>query len=86
MEERIQKVEKLRGLTLKRSITVKTLNDLRTFAFTADDSCKLEISDSTHRDFSTSNSNLIKLLTNHLGSLLKGKITDLDEKIIEFEI
>lgn len=86
LEERIQKVEELRGLTLKRNVTVKTLNDLRTFAFTSDDSCKLEISDSTHKNFTTSNSNLINLLTNHLGALLKGKVTDLDEKIIEFEI
>lgn len=86
LEERINRVKLLDGLTNKRQKVVQTLTDLRKFQFSSDDSCDLELNDSSGKEFRTSNSNLIGMLTSHLESLLQGKVKELDEQIIDFEL
>lgn len=84
--ERIERVKLLDGLTNKRAKVVETLTDLRKFQFSSDDSCELEITDSSGKDFRTGNSNLIGMLTEHLENLLQDKVKELDEQILDFEI
>jgi len=86
LEDRIQRVTELQGLTQKRGLVLETLNNLRTFKFSGDDSVLLEIKDSSNKRFSTSNNNLIDLLSKQLESLLQGKLNDLNKEIIEFKL
>ncbi len=86
INERMQKVEQLRGVIGKREMVVDTLNNLKTFSFSASDSCQLIIQDSEEKKFSTFNSNLIGLLSEHLRGLLETKKADLDQQILSFEL
>ncbi len=86
LEERIQRVEELRSLTMKRQRTVETLHNVRTFSFASDDSCILTLKDSKGQSFETSNTNLVNLLTGFLTTLLSDKVSSLDDEILEFKL
>lgn len=86
LEERIQRVEELRSLTMKRQRTVETLHNVRTFSFASDDSCILTMKDSKGQSFETSNTNLINMLTGFLTTLLSDKVSSLDDDILEFKL
>lgn len=86
LEERIQRVEELRSLTMKRQRTVETLHNVRTFSFASDDSCVLTMKDSKGQSFETSNTNLINMLTGFLTTLLSDKVSSLDDEILEFKL
>ncbi len=86
LEERIQRVEELRSLTMKRQRTVETLHNVRTFSFASDDSCVLTLKDSKGQTFETSNTNLINMLTGFLTTLLNDKVSSLDDEILEFKL
>lgn len=86
LEERIQRVEELRSLTMKRQRTVETLHNVRTFSFASDDSCILTLKDSKGQSFETSNTNLINMLTGFLTTLLNDKVSSLDDEILEFKL
>lgn len=86
LEERIQKADELKSLTLKRARTINTLHHLRSFNFASDDNCTLTITDSEHQQFETSNSNLIGMLKEHLISVLSNKVSELDDEIIAFNL
>ncbi len=86
LEERIQRVTELRGITAKRARSLETLNKLRTFKYAGDDSCTLEIRDAAGNRFGTGNSNLIALLSEHLEGLLQGKLTELNQQIVDFSL
>ena len=86
LEERIQRVDELRSLTLKRQRTVETLHNVRTFSFASDDSCVLLLKDSKGQSFETSNTNLINLLTGFLTTLLSDKVSSLDDEILDFKL
>lgn len=86
LAERIERVKLLDGLVNKRQKVVATLTDLRKFQFSADESCELELSDSSGKEFRTGNSNLIGMLSTHLESLLQDKVKELDEQIQDFDL
>ena len=86
LDERIQRIEEVRSLSLKRAKTIGTLGELRKFQFAQNESCTLEISDSANNMFSTGNSNLISLLSNHLLNLLQDKVKELDAQILNFDL
>lgn len=86
LEERIQRVEEMRSLTMKRQRTVETLHNVRTFSFASDDSCVLTLKDSKGQTFETSNTNLITLLTGFLSTLLSDKVSSLDDEILDFKL
>ncbi len=86
LEDRIQRVTELQGLTAKRARVLETLNRLRTFKFSGDDSAMLEIKDAANNKFNTSNNGLIGLLSEHLETLLQSKLDELNKVIIEFTL
>lgn len=86
LEERIQKADELKSLTLKRERTIKTLHHIRTFSFASDESCVLTISDSENQKFETSNSNLVNLLKDYLIKVLSDKVSELDDEIMAFNL
>ncbi len=86
LEERIQKADELKSLTMKRQRTIKTLHHIRTFSFASDDNCTLTISDSERQEFETSNSNLINMLKDYLIKVLSDKVSELDEEILAFNL
>lgn len=86
LEERIQKADELKSLTVKRARTIKTLHHIRTFSFASDDNCTLTITDSERQEFETSNSNLISLLKEYLIKVLSDKVSELDDEILAFNL
>jgi len=86
INDRVQKIKEVRGLATKRDKTIETLNDLREFRFSSDDSAQLTIHDSEHRDFKTSNSNLLGMVVDHLEVLLDAKAKELEKEILNFQI
>ncbi len=86
LEERIQRVEELRSLTMKRQYTIGTVHNLRSFHFASDDSCNLVLTDSQGHKFQTGNTNLIALLKDYLEKVLKDKVSALDDEILDFKV
>lgn len=86
LEDRIQRVEELRGLTQKRHRAIDTLNQVRTFQFASDDNCVLTLVDGTGQKFQTNNSNLIGLLNSYFTTLLADKVSALDDEILTFKL
>lgn len=86
LEERIQRVEELRSLTMKRQYTIGTVHNLRSFHFASDDSCNLVLTDSQGHKFQTGNTNLIALLKDYLEKVLNDKVSALDDEILAFQV
>lgn len=86
LEERIQRVEELRSLTMKRQYTIGTVHNLRSFHFASDDSCNLVLTDSQGHKFQTGNTNLIALLKDYLEKVLNDKVSALDDEILDFKV
>lgn len=86
LEERIQRVDELKALTLKRQRTIETLHNVRTFNFASDDNCVLSLVDSQGAKFQTNNSNLISLLKDYFVALLNDKVSALDDEILAFKL
>lgn len=84
LEERIDRFEKLRGITTQRERLVQTLTELARFNYNSSDSCSFYMKDSTGLEFKTTNSNLIKLISDELQHTLETKKTDLENQIIGF--
>ncbi len=86
IEEKMQRIEELKGLSGKRMLTVETLNNLKTFSFASSESAQLVIKDSEGKEFSTFNSNLIGLLTEHLRIMLEQKKAEIEAAILEYSL
>lgn len=86
LEERIQRVDELKALTLKRQRTIETLHNVRTFNFASDDNCVLSLVDSQGAKFQTNNSNLISMLKDYFVALLNDKVSALDDEILGFKL
>jgi hypothetical protein len=86
LDDRIQKFEKLRGLTTQRERLTETLNELTKFNYNQDGSSSFYIRDSRNLEFKTTNSNLIKLVTTHLQSTLEQRKSEIEEQIVQFEL
>lgn len=86
LDDRIQKFEKLRGLATQRERLTETLNELTKFNYNQDGSSSFYIRDSRNLEFKTTNSNLIKLVTEHLQSTLEQRKSEIEEQIIQFEL
>lgn len=86
LDDRIQKLEKLRGLATQRERLTETLNELTKFNYNQDGSSSFHIRDSRHLEFKTTNSNLIKLVTTHLQSTLEQRKAEIEQDIVQFEL
>jgi len=86
LDDRIQKFEKLRGLANQRERLAKTLNELTKFNYNQDGSSSFHIRDSRHLEFKTTNTNLIKLVTEHLQSTLEQRKAEIEQEIVQFEL
>jgi hypothetical protein len=86
LDERIQKFEKLRGLATQRERLTQTLNELTKFNYNQDDSSSFYLRDSRNLEFKTTNTNLIKLVTEHLQSTLEQRKYEIEEQIVQFEL
>ena len=86
LDDRIQKFEKLRGLATQRERLTETLNELTKFNYNQDGSSSFHIRDSRHLEFKTTNSNLIKLVTEHLQFTLERRKAEIEQEIVQFEL
>ena len=86
LDDRIQKIEKLRGLANQRERLTETLNELTKFNYNQDGSSSFHIRDSRNLEFKTTNTNLIKLVTTHLQSTLEQRKSEIEEQILKFEL
>lgn len=86
LEERIQRVDELKSLTLKRQRTIETLHQIRTFSFASDENCLLSLRDSQNNIFETGNTNLIGLLKEYFILILNEKVSELDDEILAFSL
>ncbi len=86
LDERIQKFEKLRGLATQRERLTQTLSELTKFNYNQDGSSSFYLRDSHNLEFKTTNSNLIKLVTSHLQSTLEQRKSEIEQKIVQFEL
>lgn len=86
LDDRIQKFEKLRGLATQRERLAETLSELTKFNYNQDGSSSFHIRDSRHLEFKTTNSNLIKLVTEHLQFTLERRKAEIEQEIVQFEL
>ena len=86
LDDRINKFQKLQGLTNQRERLMMTLTNLTKFKYNNGDSCVFLIRDENGEEFKTSNTNLIKLVTNHLQDTLLVRKNQLEEEILKFEL
>lgn len=86
LDDRIQKFEKLRGFAAQRERLTETLNELTKFNYNQDGSSSFHIRDSRHLEFKTTNSNLIKLVTEHLQFTLERRKAEIEQEIVQFEL
>tara|TARA_R110000868_G_scaffold8606_1_gene44314 strand:- start:646 stop:1053 length:408 start_codon:yes stop_codon:yes gene_type:complete len=86
LDERIQNFEKLKGLATQRERLTETLSELTKFNYNQDGSCSFHIRDSHNLEFKTTNSNLIKLVTNHLQGTLEHRKGEIEQQIVTFEL
>lgn len=86
LDVRIQNFEKLKGLTTQRERLNETLNELTRFNYNQDGSSSFHLRDSHNLEFKTTNSNLIKLVTTHLQSTLEQRKSEIEHKIVCFEL
>ncbi|KAB8155081.1 hypothetical protein EZY14_004145 [Kordia sp. TARA_039_SRF] len=86
LDDRINKFQKLQGLTNQRERLMITLTSLTKFKYNNGDSCVFLIRDENGEEFKTSNTNLIKLVTNHLQDTLLVRKNQLEEEILKFEL
>lgn len=86
IDNRIQRFEKLRGLATQRERLNETLNELIKFNYNQDDSGSFYLRDSRNLEFKTTNTNLIKLVTEHLQATLEQRKSEIEKQIVEFEL
>ena len=86
LDDRISKFEKLRGLANQRERLTSTLSELTKFNYNQDGSSTFFLRDAAGLEFKTTNSNLIKLVTNHLQHTLEVRKAELEKELIEFEL
>ena len=86
LADKLQKFEKMKGLANQQEKLATTLNDLTKFKYNHGDSCVFLIRDEEGKEFKTSNTNLIGLVTNQLVHTLELKKKDVEAKLLAFEI
>ncbi|PTX58559.1 hypothetical protein C8N46_11350 [Kordia periserrulae] len=84
--ERIQRLEKLKGISAKRERLVETLLSLSRFNYNSSDSCSFYLKDASGMEFKTTNSNLITLVATQLQTTLENKKEELEKQLMEFEL
>lgn len=86
LEERITNFEKLRGLANQRERLNTTLDELNKFKFNNGDNCIFALKDENHKEFKTSNNNLIKLVTDVLQKQLTSRKIEIEKEILGFNL
>lgn len=86
LDDRMEKFEQLKGLAHQRTRLAETLSQLNKFTYNQSDSAKFEIRDSQNLSFATTNSNLIQLVTTNLKETLQTRKSEIESKLLEFEL
>ena len=86
LADKLQKFEKMKGLANQQEKLATTLTDLTKFKYNQGDSCVFLIRDEEGKEFKTSNTNLIGLVTNQLVHTLQLKKKDVETKLLAFQI
>lgn len=86
LDDRIEKFEKLKGLTTNRERLVQTLSELNKFKHNQGDSSSFHLKDSHGLEFKTSNTNLVELVTSQLQTTLQERKSEIEDEIIKFEL
>lgn len=86
LDDRIESFEKLRGLATQRERLVDTLGELNKFKYSNGDSCIFMLRDEHNKEFKTTNTNLIKLVTDNLQATLQKRKGELEAEILQFTL
>lgn len=84
--ERIQRLEKLKGISSKRERLVETLSSLSRFNYNSSESCSFFLKDASGMEFKTTNSNLITLVATQLQATLENRKAELEKQLMEFQL
>jgi len=86
LAEKIQGFEKLRGLADQRERLNITLTDIQRFNYNNDGTSSFYMRDSSGKEFKTTNSNLIALVSEKLQNTLEMRKKELETQILAFEL
>lgn len=86
IDDRINKFEKLRGLADQRERLNTTLLDLTRFNYNQGGSSTFYLRESDGKEFKTTNTNLISLVTEILQQTLEARKKELEAEIISFDL
>ncbi|MGH1384318.1 hypothetical protein [Kordia sp.] len=86
LDERIHRLEKLKGVASQRERLVETLSSLTRFNYNTGGSNSFSLIDASGIEFKTTNSNLIMLVANTLQQTLEERKAELEKQLMEFEL
>ncbi|MFK7750251.1 MAG: hypothetical protein AB8B65_17810, partial [Kordia sp.] len=86
LDDRINNFQKLQGLANQRERLMHTLNSLTKFKYNNGDSSIFLIRDENGEEVKTSNTNLSKLVTNHVQDTLLVRKDEIEKQILQFEL
>ncbi|KAB8154247.1 hypothetical protein EZY14_007365 [Kordia sp. TARA_039_SRF] len=86
LQDKLEKLEQMKGLAQQRTRLNSTLTELNKFKYNQSESVRFEIVDSQNLSFKTTNSNLITLVTNHLKATLETRKSEIEKELIAFEL
>ena len=84
LDERINRFEKLRGITSQRERVVHILTELARFNYNSSESCTFFLRDMAGLEFKTTNTNLIRIVAGELQKTLEAKKAALEKQLMEF--
>ncbi len=86
LDDRINQFEKLRGLANQRERLVNTLTELARFNYNHAESSTFSLKDAKGLEFKTTNTNLIKLVSEQLQETLEARKIELENEIMDFNL
>jgi hypothetical protein len=86
IEDRMAKFEHLRGLASQRERLVNTLGNLNKYKYNNGDGMVFLLRDETGKEFKTTNTTLIQLVSDILVEQLNTRKTEIEEQIIGFNL
>ena len=86
LEQKIQGFEQLKGLTNQRHRLTETLDELNKFKYNNGDSSIFMLRDESAKEFKTTNTNLITLVTDHLQTTLQKRKSEIEDEILKFSL
>ncbi len=86
IEDRMTAFEQLTGLANQRTRLKNKLNELNKFVFNNGANCEFTVKDEEGKMFTTSNNNLITLVTGILKETLEERKTEIENQIVTFNL